>query len=522
MRSILNVKTMKNFIPSMIILVTSLYFHELALGSAWLPFHRFSQEQQVCAEKCLKELDKLAEQRRVVQKKFNAFLDWSNISRNRYLSAWQPMPRILVENSPEIYIVYQIRIEGDELIIQYADPSEETIRKERRHSISGLKCKWDLKQKRAASNFKFTIWFKKPEHYLMFARTINELRDINNSVKSTIAEIVNYINGNEKLINQGKIPDQYFKIKKSELLEKIEDYYKDYYFESEYSYTMKDIIDMSMTYRHDFNIFDFQVDHDEASDNESWLNESRQLFASIFRSLLKYPSLIFQLDIHCLSSLIRQSTLMFYSEENFSKLLDEFLLDKDGYLLAQLDHLSRISDSFIKTTNMNLTKEDFLPWIKIESDILFIANQIQEKRKFYDLESLNDLPSKSASEQLAPKITFVKPYIEELESKYYRSLLRSFILLHSFLDYSQSRLKFIEFITSEQNSDENTKLDQDFNIYGRWGSVGYFLEKIIMDIDKGLNAPLSRANWEVISYKIKNGTSIDQLEKYFSSLLREI
>ena len=475
----------------------------------------FGAEQQTFPDRRIQDLDALAKQRHFFQSRFNSKFNWHNA-----LNVKRSLPTIIFHGSSEIFAINQIKIEGDDLLILHT-PLEEGSVEMIRYSISNLKCIWDLENLKTKCHLNFEIFQNNLDKYILFFVTINGLRTISNSAQSIIGHTVNYFKTNEKLSNEDKLFEAFYQDKKSKFLDKIADYYKHYHIEFEYRHSMSNVHNISSVFQKHYDIFSYQINQEKDLEDESWINESRALFRELFTSLLAHPSLISQMDLHCLVSLIRQSMLMHYTHEKISSLIDELLLDKESYFLAYMDHLERVADSFVISEFSQIDKDQFLSNIKIENDLLFLLNQIREKRSYLEFKDCSENCQENRNSDCQPRSYFSKPYHQELESKFQRSLLRSFILLNSFIETGLEAREFLDFITEEKNSKENTRHDQDFNIYGRWGVVGHFLEKILNTLENPGASGLSHDTWIEVKKRLVDEQSIEELTAYFIARLNK-
>ena len=487
-------------------------------GAEKLTYPAIASEQEFSPDKSIQDLYNLTKQRKSIQEQFNSKSDWTTIGRNRFLAA--SLARLLKEGEPKRQTIFQMKIEGNDLLITHTDPKGNKSTNYSRYAISNLKCEWRIKKYQTVCQSAFKIYHKNIENYLRFFTAINELQELNKFAKNTIYKMIDYFKKNDMRAKRDQKHEMLYREKLSEFLSIIEECDRDHYFESEYSHSMTCFLNISWEYKQNYDVFSFQLNQAKDLGDEQWLNESKALFRGFFISLLDHPSLIFQTDIYCLVSVVKQALLMFSHDREISSLIDHLLLDKQNYLLTYIDHLEKIANSSILSKRYEIDREQFLMRIKIENDLLFLLNQIREKRSLYTLNGDTEASTSSQETHDFPHYSFDSSYGDELTAKYHRSLMRSFMILNAFLETDTDGKAFISYITDEINTEENLKHDHDFNLYGRFGVVGHFLEQIKKNLDKDPNLPLSQESWDIIKFMMHEGQPMENIESFFVSLIR--
>ena len=476
-------------------------------------------DRTIVLDKNIEDLESLALKRKILKNTFNARFNKKKFINNRFLINQSILPVFLKKRGEKTQLIYQMKIEHNDLILTHSSNHEHTPPRRTRFNISSLNLEWDIK-KRQASCSSMTINLKSFENYMLFFNTIKDLQLIKQSTRLIIDEAIGLFKNSNMHEKMGGGTNIRLKNKVSQFLSKIEECDRDSYFESEYSHSMKIYHNLSKDYGSKYDLFGSQSDLMCEMDEEGWLAETKGLLKGFFISLLDHPSLIMQTDLHRLVSAIRQGLMLFSYQEDMASLFDSFLSDKNQYLLTYIAHHERVGDELVRSIGKKLNKSEFLARIKIENDLLFILNQIRDKRQYYQLEDNGFKEDISENNHDFPTCQFEGPYSDELESKFHRSLLRSFVLLHTYIDSNYGSKRFISQITDEKNTKKNLEEDIDFNIYGRWGTVGHYLEQINKNLQKDPSNPLGNHSWQFISGMIQEQKPIEEIQEYFEGLIK--
>lgn len=262
------------------------------------------------------------------------------------------------------------------------------------------------------------------------------------------------------------------------------------------------------TYDEKFNIYNLKLNpRDKFLEHEENLKDFLTLATEIFEALVLYPHLIKELKLKSLSSLLKQSFFMLYSPKNsnFSKLIEKFIRNNTSHLINLLDAQAQKASDDLSSFFRDPIQDRFLEGLKTENDIHLIQTFIKEIGEANS--SLDEAINKT------------------LEVQSQLSIFRSYVYFKYFLEKNPLEISFIESLVSEKNSISNSLLDQDFNLYGRWGAIGYYLENRLKAYSlkkKKFMTPIlvgvEKAVWMEIIRLIEDGNSI---ESTFNEILQK-
>lgn len=215
-----------------------------------------------------------------------------------------------------------------------------------------------------------------------------------------------------------------------------------------------------------------------ATEIESHRQYLRAVCLSILRSLVNFPELYLSISLKEFTELIRYIYYEFYHETNFSRLIDHILVDSQAYLLNYLHVMAQSTETDkICFYNEDFDTQTFLACSRIQNDLLYLTEKLTTIHQEYQLSSEREIIQPDS--MYAPRFEVGGSYWQALGRISSFAAFKLLFLLKREQANNPRWKGLLRQILSEEKSIENTNLNQDFSLYGRYGLAGELLKEAL-------------------------------------------